>query len=227
MGSQTRRESSPSLPAPISDRAGDASLSDLRFRALLSGEDWTRLPPAVRQRFSKRLADGRTATYVGKIVKASFSRLGWLLAQAARLIGSPLPISRDTDVPTIVTVTEDMATGGQIWTRIYTRRNAFPQVVQSSKLFTGSTGLEEYIGFGISIALTVVVQDNGLAFRSAGYRLRIGRICLTLPAWAAPGALTVTHEDLDNGEFLFALELRHPRFGLLIDQAGVFREATP
>ena len=38
------------------------------------------------------------------------SRAGWWLAQAARLIGGPLPLSRDAHVPSVVTVTEDVAT---------------------------------------------------------------------------------------------------------------------
>src|SRR5476649_2149949 len=100
------------LPAPLtcdeSFEAGlyDAGLGDVRFRALLSDDDWRRLPPATRRRFSKRLADGNTALYVGEVVEVSFSRIGWWLAQVARLIGGPLPISADVGVPSIVTVTE-------------------------------------------------------------------------------------------------------------------------
>src|ERR1700742_3532678 len=99
----------PPTPAD-SEHSPDAALRDLRFRALLSDDDWKRLPPATRQRFSKRLADGHTAIYVGEVIEIGFSRLCWWLAQMARLIGGPLPISGDTQVPSIVTVTEDAAT---------------------------------------------------------------------------------------------------------------------
>src|SRR4030081_2899589 len=94
-------------------------LGDLRFRALMSEADWAALPLPIRRRFSKRLAGGSTGGHVGEGVEKQMSRAGWMLAQAARLIGGPLPISRDVHTPSVVTVTEDVATKGQHWTRLY------------------------------------------------------------------------------------------------------------
>src|SRR6202035_1342546 len=79
-------------------------LDDHRFHALLPPEDWGRLPVAIWRRFSKRLADGATVIYVGEIEEAFFSLAGWWVAQAARLIGGPLPTGAATRVPMIVTV---------------------------------------------------------------------------------------------------------------------------
>jgi Domain of unknown function (DUF4166) len=218
--------SKPPTPSD-SEQSLDAALCDLRFRALLPDDDWKRLPPATRQRFSKRLADGHTVVYVGEVIEINFSRIGWWLAQLARLIGGPLPISTDVHVPSIVTVTEDAATSGQVWTRIYARRDGFPQVIHSSKRFAGPTGLEEYLGFGFGMALRIVVDGEALQFRSAGYFVQAGRLKFSLPAFLTPGALTVSHTDLGGGEFQFALEIIHPRFGMLVRQSAVFREATP
>jgi hypothetical protein len=204
----------------------DASLGDVRFRALLSDEDWWRLPADTRRRFSKRLADGNTAVYVGEVVEVSFSRIGWWLAQMARLIGGPLPISADTGVPSIVTVTEDAATGGQIWTRIYARQRGFPQVIHSAKRFAGPTGIEEYLGYGVGMALRLVVDGQALEFRSVSYFLQFGRLKAQLPVFLSPGALTVSHTDLGGGGFGFTLEIRHPRLGMLVRQSAVFRETT-
>ena len=215
------------LAFPQSRESPDAALGDLRFRALLPDGDWGRLPPATRQRFSKRLAGGRTAIYVGKVVEIRFSRIGWWVAQLARLIGGPLPTGIDTDVPSIVTVTEDAAEGGQVWTRIYARRNGFPQVIHSAKRFAGPTGLEEYVGLGVGMALRIGADDQALLFRSDSYFLQVGRHKFRLPAWLTPGVLTVTHTDLVNDEFRFTLEIDHPRFGTLIHQSAVFREAQP
>jgi hypothetical protein len=41
-----------------------------------------------------------------------------------------------------------------------------------------------------------------------------------------PGDLTVTHSDLGGGTFRFTLEIVHPRFGKLIRQSALFREAA-
>jgi hypothetical protein len=241
------------------------ALGDLRFRALVPEADWGQLPLPIRRRFSKRLADGETAVYVGEILETRLSRAGWLFAQLLRLIGAPLPTARDAHVPSVVTVTEEMATGGQIWTRLYARRRSFPQVIHSSKRFAGRTGLEEYVGYGIGMALTVAVErgalehfppkwspvrrskcderkesrahsttdlsDTGstsaecaLVFRSDGYFIEILQHRFFLPAWATPGALSVTHAEIGDSRFLFTLEIVHPRLGLIIRQSAAFRE---
>jgi len=208
------------------DAANAVPLADLRFRVLLRDDDWAKLPPAVRRRFSKRVADGNSVVYVGEVLEIWMSRAGWLIAQAARLIGAPLPTSCDSHVPSVVTVTEDRAHGGQIWTRLYARRRGFPQIIHSSKQFTGPTGLEEYVGFGFGIALTVHVEEGVLVFRSNNYFLKLAQRRLRLPGWASPGALAVSHAELGDGRFLFTLELTHPRLGPLIRQSAAFRE-TP
>jgi hypothetical protein len=202
-------------------------LGDLRFRALLGETDWAALPQAIRRRFSKRLAGGETAVFVGAVIENRMSRAGWLLAQAARLIGGPLPVSRDAHVPSVVTVTEDVATSGQHWTRLYARRRGFPHIVHSSKRFAGPTGLEEYVGYGVGMALTIHVEAGALIFRAAHYFLQFWRWRLRLPGWVTPGALSVTHAELGDGRFLFKLEITHPRLGRLICQTAAFQEAHP
>jgi hypothetical protein len=205
--------------------ASHAPLGDLRFRALLSDDDWQRVPIPVRRRFSKRLAPGSTIVYVGQVSEVRFSRTGWLLAQGCRLIGGPFPICRDVGVATVVAVTEDAAANGQIWTRLYARKSGLPQVVQSSKRFAGPTGLEEHVGFGIGMTLKVRVEEAALAFRSVRFFVEAAGMRFHLPAWASPGTLTVTHRDADDGQFSFLLEVVHPFFGLLIRQLALFKES--
>lgn len=199
-------------------------LGDTRFRALLGAEEWSAITPAIRRRFSTRLADAQSKLYAGRITQADMSPAGWLLAQAARLVGGPLPLYRDIGAPAIVSVTEDAASDGQFWTRIYGRRRGFPQVIHSSKRFQGPTGLEEYLGRGVGMALTVDGAGDALYFRSDHYFLRVFGRRLRLPGWLGPGATTVGHIDRGGGRFAFTLELRHPLLGVLISQTALFHD---
>src|SRR5262245_47017622 len=201
-------------------------LGDLRFRGLMRDEEWSSLPPAIRRRFSKRVAPGDTVVYVGEVLETWMSRKGWWLAQFARLIGSPLPLWRSLHVPAVVTVTEDRRCGGQIWTRLYGRRHGFPQVIHSSKRFAGPTGLEEHVGAGVGMTLTIYAREGALIFRSGDYFIDILGRRLRLPQWLCPGTIYVTHAELPDGKFSFTLQVIHPRYGLLMRQMAMFREVV-
>lgn len=210
-------------PAVVPATPGDA-LTDLRFRTLLGAEAWAGLPAAVRTRFAKRLLPGRSITYAGQVMTCTMHPVGWLLAQACRVIGAPLPLRRDAGVAAVVTVTEDSVSGGQVWTRMYARQRGFPQVIHSAKRFAGPTGLEEYLGGGFGIALRVETTASGIRFVSDHYFLKLGGWRLRLPRWIAPGALTIDHDDLGEGRFAFTLWLHHRLVGDLIRQVGHFRD---
>jgi hypothetical protein len=202
----------------------DRTLHDLRLSALLGAEAWSALPCAVRQRFSKRLGASVSVTYAGEVVESRRAIFGKLLSQICRLIGAPLPLYDDIAVPAVVTIIEDSATGGQFWTRMYGRKSGFPQVIHSSKRFTGPTGLEEYLGRGFGIALYLSADAEALHFHSDHYFIALGPVRLRLPRWLGPGALTVSHIEQGDGSFAFVLVLHHPLFGEVIRQTGLFRE---
>lgn len=226
MGEQASYEREAWDAGPPSFGVSDDSLYDYRFRRLIPPGDWAALPQTVQRRFSKRLTGLRLAIYRGEIVTSQSNAIGWLMAQICRLIGAPLPLSRDTGVAAVVTVGEDGG-GGQCWTRQYARRRGFPQVIHSAKRFAGPTGLEEHVGMGIGMTLRVTAHAEGLCFRSDDYFWQAGRIRLRLPPWLCPGALTIDHIDTGAGEFLFVLTLRHRWFGEMIHQVGRFRDPVP
>lgn len=212
------------IPFPTRAPPGASELGDLRFRRLLGEAAWARLPSAVRARFARRVVGGKTVTYAGEVIECRMSRAGRLITQLARPIGGPLPLSTHCPAPACVHVTEDMSGGGQLWARLYGRRNGFPQAIHSAKRFAGPTGLEEYIGAGFGVALTVCVEDGALHFDSDHYFVAIGRWRLRLPDLVSPGALRVSHIDCNGGWFAFVLSLTHRWGGELIRQTALFQE---
>lgn len=198
---------------------------DDRFAKLVGPEAWQRLCPAVRKRFAKRLNGGASVAYQGRVVSMQMNLAGRMLANAARIIGAPLPYDLSSiDQPAVVTVTEDIAGSGQFWIRQYGRKAGFPQVVHSSKRFAGPTGLEEYIGYGIGMALKVSVEGPELLFKSDHYFLQIFERRIRLPRILSPGALVIGHHELGNGQFRFSLNLHHRLFGQLIYQDAIFKD---
>ena len=199
---------------------------DPRFRKLVGKAEWDALPAAVRKRFSKKLSGGATSVYAGSVTQYRFSRFGKALAHALRLVGAPLPLFDHVEVPTVVTVTEDVRSGGQIWTRTYANRSGFPQVIHSAKRFSGPTGLEEHVGFGISMLLLVVAEPHGIVFKSAGYQLKVGRLRIGIPRFLSPGDVTVSHMETEGERFIFEMTLHHPWFGELFHQSAEYGDVV-
>jgi len=198
---------------------------DTRFRRLIGVEGWQSLPVSVQRRFSKRVVDQRVVLYPGVIRKARFSKLGWLFVQACRLVGAPLPLGRESGLPAAVSVMEDREGRGQFWTRTYARKSGFPQVIHSSKRFSGETGLEEHIGLGIGMALKVSAIEDGIAFISDHYFGSLLGRRVKLPRWLSPGKTVVKHRHVSDDSFVFSLELNHPLLGELVYQEGLFHDA--
>ncbi|MEO9876714.1 MAG: DUF4166 domain-containing protein [Anderseniella sp.] len=215
------RRTRPATPLP---QAGD-EVFDGRFRDLLGTDAWHMLPAPIRNRFSKRLQQGKSIAYQGVVTSMHMSRLGLYLAHAVRLIGAPLPYDiRSVGQPAVVVVTEDVATNGQFWIRQYGRKGAFPQTVHSSKRFQGPTGLEEYIGFGVGMALKVEATPAALLFKSDHYFLQLFGMRARLPRLLSPGALVIGHHEMGNNRFTFTLSLRSRWFGELVQQVAVFKD---
>jgi hypothetical protein len=208
----------------------EGGLVDLRFRALVGEEAWARLPEAVQRRFSKRLGPGEAIVYQGQVTATELTRAGRVLAFLARAIGGPLPFTNGATGAAVVIVMEDVALGGQSWTRTYARPGRLPQVVHSAKRFSGPTGLEEYVGCGVGMTLRVTVEDGALFFRSEHYFLELGRVRAYIPRRLAPGIMEIVHrEEADRGAggsaFSFRLSLTHPLFGQLVYQVAYFRDS--
>ncbi len=205
-------------PIPVPARAA--------FPALLDPTRWQRLPAAVRRRFERQLAPGESAIFVGEVAETRCTAVGWLWAQIARLAGAPLPLHALAHTAAIVVVTADAVGDAQLWTRIYHAPGRLPQVIRSIKSFTGPTGLEERVGAGVAMSLSVSEEQRALVFRSSGYRWRWGRVAIGVPAWLTPGDIVVRHREERRGRFSFTLSVEHPWFGRILHQVAFFRDAS-
>lgn len=198
---------------------------DRRFSDLLGRKNWLKLPPAIRRRFGKRVRGGASVAYQGVVTRMRMNWSGRLLATAARLIGAPLPYDLScVGKPAVVTVTEDIAGNGQFWIRQYGRQSGFPQMIHSSKRFSGPTGLEEYIGYGIGVALNVVAEENAILFKSDHYFVSFLGRRFRVPEPIAPGALEIGHHELGGGKFRFSMRLSHRFLGQVLSQDAEFED---
>ena len=225
---RARRLKEPRGSTPVEEVPFGANIgaTDLRFRTLIGEAAWTQLPPQVQQRFSKFVGPSTLVVYRGEVLKTELSWLGLILALLARAIGGPLPLTNGATGEARVEVGGDRQ-GGQIWTRIYSRPGLPPQIVRSSKRFRGPTGLEEYVGGGIGMALSLSVEDGALVFRSEHYFLEAGSLRLRIPRLLSPGRMEIVHRDEAPDRFSFRLTLTHPVFGRLLHQLALFRDPRP
>ncbi len=198
---------------------------DWRIRDLVSETAWAQLPAIVQQRFSTRPARGVAKVYKGCVIETRLSRAGWLLAQAARIMGAPIPLADGAIGPSTVSVADDDAIGGQVWTRIYARSGRFPQTIHSAKRFRGPTGLEEYIGSGVCMELAVTVERRCLIFRSQRYVLQWRNRRIGIPTLLCPGRMEIVHQQVSPTHFSFLLTLNHRWFGLLLRQEALYCDA--
>jgi hypothetical protein len=209
--------------------SADLPAADDRFRKLLGADAWASLPAAVQKRFSKKPKIGASAVYRGHTTRLRMNAAGRALAGFARIIGAPLPIDDHCNgFDAVVAVTDAAQGGGQVWTRLYARRDGFPQAIHSMKKFAGPTGLEEHVVdtklFGLGMTLHFSAAGGALYFSSDTYFARFFGWRFRLPGALAPGAMVIGHHDLGAGRFLFTLTLKHGLFGLMIDQETVFED---
>ena len=203
-------------PAPATPR--DLRGAALDFRRLVGEAAWARLPLAVRARFGVHRV-GEEVVYPGQMAVRA-SRVGRWLAQACRLIGTPLAPWTGEAVPMRVVVRPEA--GGVAWDRWYGFAGR-PEILVTSRKQLGRAGeLLEVARGGLGMRSEVTVEDGALHFRGKGYVWVLGPLVLPLPSLLTPGAAHVVHEDLGGGRFRFAMRFTHPWFGETLFQEGVF-----
>ena len=201
------------------DRAAEAGGE---IREVLGEAAWRRLSPAIRRRFSEAALARGAIHYIGVMAQVRCSRLGWLLAQAGRLIGTPLAPGNGTDVPVAVSVYRNPRRGGVTWERIYHFPGRGPMTVSSTKCRDAAGRFLEVAAGGIGMWLSVYERAGRLCFRSGDYFVELAGRRIPLPRWFGPGETLVVHGDEPAGRFRFTMTIRHRLFGETFFQDGVF-----
>jgi hypothetical protein len=196
------------------------------LRGVLGEPAWQRLPPAGRVRFGEAVTP---VDYIGSFEEVRASRLGTVLAQLCRLIGTPVVARTGHDVPAVVHV--GPKPDGVGWDREYLWPDADGCLVRSTKVIDAVEGLVERLPARLCMPLHVYEHEGVLHFVSRGYYFDLSpgkhwQCKLRLPAWLSPGVTHVQHVDQGEGWFRFSMHVVHPWFGELFYQAGRFRAAT-
>jgi hypothetical protein len=209
-------------PGPTAEAAsGPAGARTPDFRGLVGEAAWAELPAAVRARFD-------AAAHIGPrlfpgAMDLRLNWLGWLFAQACRLIGTPLAPWTGQGVPAQVLVRPEP--GGEIrWQRTYAFPGRPPLTIASFKLADSDGSLLEVTRGGLGMRLAVSVEAGALVFRSTAYFWRLGAWLAPIPALLTPGRASVIHRDLGGGRFHFALSFVHPFAGETLVNAGDFQD---
>ncbi len=195
-------------------------------QAALGRSAWERLPAAVRVRFPE---PPRATEYRGEFDVVRASRLGRLVAAAARLLGSPIVPRTGVNVASIVHVVP--RNDGVEWIRDYCWADGDVSRVRSTKVFDPLEGLVERLPARLCMPLNVYEAGGVLHFVSRGYWFDLGtlpggrRLRLALPGFLSPGITHVEHRDEGGGWFRFTLTVRHPAFGEMFHQTGRFHPA--
>ncbi len=211
----------------ITNRSGSSRrccAADSDVARALGRDAWLRLPSAVRRRFSGSKRPDKPQRYRGTMARVECSRLGWLLAQAARLIGTPLAPFAGSDVPVSVVVTAQPGGAGECWERTYAFPGRREIKVTSYKRIEADGGFVECVGGGFGMRLRLTERKGTLNFESTSYFWQVGRLRLPWPTLLSPGTAHVVHGDLGKGLFRFIITITHPLLGQMFHQDGVFHE---
>lgn len=192
------------------------------FARLLGAAAWGRLPAAVRARFPSVHRKDAEARYVGTMQRVEASAFGYLLAQISRIFDTPVAPYTGNEIETVVRVYPCSNANGVVWERIYYFGGRAPVTVRSTKCLDGDGRLIESLGRGLRMRLCVSEEDGSLRFTSTGYHWEFLGVSVPLPRWFPPGTTYVIHKDEGNGRFRFTMYTKHPWFGVMYFQEGVF-----
>jgi Domain of unknown function (DUF4166) len=196
------------------------------LRHCLGEKGWELLHPIIQQRFDRSCQMGAGLYYRGTMHEL---RCAWLLCLVGRLIlpfiRSPLVPFNGVDIPVNVHVYVSSNQEKIVKERVYYLRDRLPFALISSMQASKNGTILEHVGWGLGVELQLNEKNGGLEFVSKQYFWEVGRWCFRIPDFLTPGRAYILHSQLENPqEFGLHFEVRHPLFGVVFLQHGVFQE---
>lgn len=215
------------LNAPAKTHHENHGMTPNDFRSQVEG-GWENVYTPVRERMDLLLTSNKPVIFKGTgCVRRS--KIGWLFAHGARLLGAPLVWKQDENVKTTVTVAKT-DNNLRCWHRLFIFPSGYEQLVQTSKVMDSKLGFIDAVGARgekrLATKMRVWAKDQSLFFESKTYILRFKHFNLQIPGFLTPGTLFAEHRDLGEGNFRYTLEFNHPFWGQTFYQDGIFKMVT-
>ena len=189
------------------------------------GAAWLSVPENVRLRFDHDPIPGTVVRYTGVMSTVRCSLIGKILGWLVQRTGALMHLE-GTNVPVDIDVWKDSHDHSVRKRRVYHFQDRKPFVFESRMELDANGELAEHVGGGFGMYVRVAAASEGLRFTDAGYFLQIASYRLTLPDWLGPGRVFLCHADVGPHEFRILIEIRHPVFGRLFWQEGVFQHTA-
>ena len=195
------------------------------FKKIL-GPEWKTLHPDIQKRFEKNPVPGQPLKYQGALEELSCSIPGKILATLANPLikGALMPYS-DYNFPVDIEVYSKINCPYIFKQRIYRLHHRDPIQFTSYMKESERGDVLEYVGAGLGMKLLVFAKDGNLHFKSDGYFWDIGLCRIPIPKLFTPGETYLTHVNEGINQFRIRIDIKHPLFGKMFVQAGVFYES--
>ncbi len=190
------------------------------------GPEWKMLHPDIQKRFEKNPQPGQPLKYQGVLEELSCSFPGKVLATLANpfIKGALMPYC-DYNVPVDIEFYSKINCPYIFKKRIYRLHHRDPIQFTSYMKESEHGDVLEYVGAGFGMKLLVFVKDSNLHFKSNGYFWDIGLCRIPIPKLFTPGSTYLTHVNEGKNQFRIRIDIKHPLFGKMFVQTGIFYES--
>jgi hypothetical protein len=193
---------------------------------LALGEQWNNLSAKIQARFEDEPSASKPKEYDGVMTEVSCSKLGKLMTYFTRLINAPLIPYCEKNVPIEVKVYKESGNPIDHKSRIYYFTGKKPFKVHSAMSLNNKGEFEEYVNSWLGMKMKVYAAEGNLYFEGMSYFVKIANWRLPIPLLISPGRAYIKHSDYGDDSFLVRIEMKHPLFGMMFLQEGIFKEKS-